>query len=251
MTTTKVNSSGQERLIFALDVGSGFEDAVKLVDTLAPHIGLFKVGKESFTLYGHKIIDTILQRGGKIFLDLKFHDIPNTVAAAAAAAVQMGVAMFNVHALGGRAMIAAAATATAKTAQTCDIKKPILLAVTVLTSLDDKDIKELGFRYSLSELVVRLAAMAKAEGADGVVASGTDIDAIRQACGKDFLIVTPGVRDSTQVVAGDDQKRVLTPFEAIAKGADYLVVGRPIRQATSPIDKATEIVREIEACLLK
>ncbi|MEI7590115.1 MAG: orotidine-5'-phosphate decarboxylase, partial [Deltaproteobacteria bacterium] len=173
MTKMTLNDvSAQERLIFALDIGNGLAEAQKWVGILNNHIGCFKIGKESFCLYGHHIITAITQQSGKIFLDLKFHDIPNTVAQATTAATKMKVSMVNVHALGGRRMIASAVDATFKESQNSGIKKPILLAVTVLTSLEDSDIKELGFNCSVGELVVKLALMAKEEGADGVVASG-------------------------------------------------------------------------------
>jgi len=235
----------QERIIFALDVGEGLTEALSWVRRLSPHIGAFKIGKESFTRYGHPLIEEIIQGGSRVFLDLKFHDIPNTTAAASAAATEMGVAMFNVHALGGRAMLAAARKATLETALRRGITRPILLAVTVLSSLDTRDLEELGFApRPLSEIAVKLALLAKQEGLDGVVASGETIVPIRNACGEDFLIVTPGIRAGE---ASDDQKRTLTPQEAIIRGADYLVIGRPISHSPEPIAKCSTIARDIAA----
>ncbi|MCF8053858.1 MAG: orotidine-5'-phosphate decarboxylase [Deltaproteobacteria bacterium] len=244
MTMKRANKTARERVIFALDIGDGWEKALSWVELLAPHVGMFKVGKEAFTHYGRSLVESINSGGGRVFLDLKFHDIPNTVAAAATSATAMGVAMFNIHALGGREMIAAASNAVKSTAIKHGLPKPILLAVTVLSSIDDADLAEMGFSKSVQELSIHLALMAKQGGADGVVASGETIAAIRQACGDDFLIVAPGIRE---VQTSDDQKRVLTPQRAISLGADYLVIGRPISSATDPVAKCKKIAQEMEA----
>ncbi|HAJ26207.1 MAG TPA: orotidine-5'-phosphate decarboxylase [Syntrophus sp. (in: bacteria)] len=245
MTTSTRNNPPQDRLIFALDIGSGgMEEVLSWVDSLRGHVGLFKVGKEAFTIYGPALIDKIHERGARVFLDLKYHDIPNTVARAAEGAVGLGVAMFNVHAAGGRSMMAAAATAANQAAERLHLPMPLLIAVTVLTSLSDEDLREIGFHKTTMEAVLNFARMAQDAGLAGVVASPREIDGIRKACGNDFVIVTPGIRGS-DAVAGDDQKRTLSPEEAITAGADYLVVGRPIRMATNPASEADRVVEAI------
>ena len=242
------NSSPRERLIFALDVGGGMDEALAWVERLWDRVGLFKVGKESFVRYGTDIVRQIHARGGKLFLDLKFHDIPNTVTRAAEAAVELGVAMFNMHALGGRAMMTEAVAGARQSAERRGKPQPIILAVTVLTSLNDDDLRIMGFTRGTAETALDLARLAQDAGVSGVVASAEDAAAIRAACGGSFLIVTPGIR-GTKAVAGDDQKRIVTPGGAVAGGADYLVVGRPIRQAADPAAEADAIVREIAAGL--
>jgi orotidine-5'-phosphate decarboxylase len=237
------NKNPEEMLIFALDVGKGVEEAISWVERLNDHIEIFKVGKESFTRYGLSIITLIQERGKKIFLDLKFHDIPHTVAGAAAGAVEHGVFMFNVHALGGKEMMEKTVAAVRTVVRDKGLPMPIILAVTVLTSLNDADLARMGFHCRTDELVVRLARLAQDSGISGVVASADDIDAIREACGPDFIVVTPGIRDAAET--GDDQKRTSTARSAIARGADYIVVGRPIRNAVNPVQKVTQIVKEI------
>lgn len=237
-----------DRLIFALDIGTGLSDAMSWVDRLRDCVGLFKIGKESFTLYGPEVVQQIRGRGGKVFLDLKFHDIPNTVARAAEGAVNLDVSMLNIHALGGKNMMAQAVTAVRKRSHDLHKPMPVILAVTVLTSLGDEDLRGMGFRCSAETLVLTLSKMAQDAGVTGVVASAQDIAAIRKGCGQDFLIVTPGIR-SAGVVKNDDQKRTMTPGEAICSGADYLVVGRPIRMADDPIFAAEQMISEISAGL--
>ncbi|MBN1546137.1 MAG: orotidine-5'-phosphate decarboxylase [Syntrophaceae bacterium] len=237
------NSDPRDKLIFALDVGEDMEEALSWVNRLAGHVGLFKIGKEAFTHFGPEIVRQVQNRGGDIFLDLKFHDIPNTVARAAEAAVGLGVAMFNIHASGGRKMMEEAVAATRSLVEKKRLTMPAILAVTILTSLNDQDLKEIGFRGTTREAVLDLARMAQDAGVSGVVASPQDIDELRAACGQDFLIVTPGIRGTG--AAPDDQKRTLSPREAIVLGADYLVVGRPIRLAADPAAEADAIVGEI------
>jgi orotidine-5'-phosphate decarboxylase len=244
-----LNEEARKRLIYALDTSS-LSDAFKWVELLSGRVGLFKVGKEAFTSFGPELLKGIKDRGGGIFLDLKYHDIPNTVSAAALAAASWGVDMFNVHASGGSEMMRRTAEAVkGLPGQT----KPIILAVTVLTSLDDNDLKEIGYRYSTAELALNLAGLAKKSGMDGVVASALEVSAIRKQCGKDFIIVTPGIRPAEggeiKRILSDDQKRTLTPAEAIRKGADYLVVGRPIRTARDPVKTVESIVKEISQAL--
>jgi orotidine-5'-phosphate decarboxylase len=243
MMKNTLNKNPREMLIFALDVGKGIEEAMTWVKRLRDHLEIFKVGKESYTRYGPCIVKKIRESGKKVFLDLKFHDIPNTVAGAAVGAVEQGVYMFNVHALGGREMMEKTVTAVSRAAQETALPPPIILAVTVLTSLNDVDLKQIGFNCSASELTLRLARLAKDSGVSGVVASAHDIADIRRVCGNDFIIATPGMREAMS--ADDDQKRISTVRDATKAGADYIVVGRPIRQAADPVKKVEEIVSEI------
>jgi len=243
------NKGPRERLIFALDIGAGgMDEALAWVDRLQGHVGMFKVGKEAYTIYGPALVAEIQARGARVFLDLKYHDIPNTVARAAEGAVGLGVAMFNVHAAGGKKMMAAAADAVREAAARLHRPLPLLIAVTVLTSLNDDDLRVIGFRTGVLAAVENFARLAKAAGLAGVVASPREIGAIRAACGEDFLIVTPGIRGSG-AVAGDDQQRTLAPQEAIAAGADYLVVGRPIRMAADPAAEADRMAAAIASAL--
>ncbi len=232
-----------DKLIFALDA-AGYEEALSWIELLSGHVGMFKVGKELFTSVGPKIVESIKQRGSRVFLDLKFHDIPNTVARAAEAAVGLNVDMFNVHAAGGVRMIRETVDAVTACAEKRGIIPPVVLAVTVLTSLSNSDLREIGFETTTNELVLRLAKVAHGAGASGVVASPQDIIALRRDLGEDFVIVTPGIRNANEPVK-DDQKRTLSAFEAIQAGADYIVVGRPIRQAKDPIAACREIIQEI------
>ena len=243
------SEAARSRLILALDVGGDVEGALSWVGRLKGRVGMFKVGKETFTSFGPEIVRGVQERGGKVFLDLKFHDIPNTVAAAAEAATRLGVAMFNLHALGGRKMMEEAVRAAKAVSERMGSPMPVVLAVTVLTSLNDRDMEELGFHEtSPQRLVVRLARLAKEAGVSGVVASAQEAEIIRAACGGDFVIVTPGIRTngSTQ---RDDQKRVVTPEEAVRRGADYLVVGRPIIKAPDPVAAADGILEAMAAGL--
>ncbi len=237
------NSDPRGKLIFALDVGESLEEALSWVELLSGHVGLFKIGKEAFTFWGPDIVRQVQQRGGGVFLDLKFHDIPNTVARAAEAATDLRISMFNIHASGGKKMMSEAVSATRRFAEKRVLPVPVILAVTILTSLNDQDLLDIGFRGGMQETVLGLARMAQDAGVSGVVASPQDIAAIKAACGSDFLIVTPGIRGTG--AAADDQKRTLTPFEAVALGADYLVVGRPIRLALNPAMEADAIVDEM------
>ncbi len=240
------NNRSAEKLIFALDMGEGLglDEAISWVRRLAGHVGVFKVGKEAFTRFGPQLVRKIQETGGRVFLDLKFHDIPNTVARAAEGAVELRVAMFNVHTLGGMSMMKETADAVQKIAERMNLPIPLILGVTVLTSLNDEDLQQLGFAFSTTELVPKLARMAQDAGLSGVVASPQDVESIRKACGADFVIVTPGIRGLAQV-GGDDQKRILTAEEAIRRGSDYLVIGRPIRTAEDPVAAADDFCREI------
>jgi orotidine-5'-phosphate decarboxylase len=237
------SKEARDKLIFALDAKS-YEEALSWVELLSGHVGMFKVGKELFTAIGPKIIQVIKEKSQKVFLDLKFHDIPNTVAGAAQAAVGLNVDMFNVHASGGSQMIKEAVSAAWSCSDKLGKTRPVLLAVTVLTSLNNDDLKEIGFQKNTSELVLHLAGLAKDAGASGVVASAQDISMLRETYGDKFIIVTPGIRSAAETKK-DDQKRTLSAFEAVKAGADYIVVGRPIRTASEPLEACRQIVQEI------
>ena len=230
----------RNKIIFALDV-HGLEDIDQWADKLAGKIGMFKVGKELFTSCGPAAVKAVQRHGGQVFLDLKYHDIPNTVASAMLEAAHLGVQLTNLHALGGGEMMETAANAVHKEFSAAD--RPRLLAVTILTSSTVETLRQVGIEHSVQDMVVRLARLAKASGMDGVVASPLEIGLIREACGQDFLIVTPGVRPAFASV--DDQKRVMTPAEAVSSGADYLVIGRPIAKAADPVLAVECIAAEI------
>jgi orotidine-5'-phosphate decarboxylase len=242
-----MNTNAKDKLIVALDVDSAGR-ALDLFETLRDVVGMFKVGSQLFTAAGPDVVKQIVARGGRVFLDLKFHDIPNTVAAAGIEATGLGVSIFNVHASGGAAMMKQTAEAVAEIAQREGLVKPKVIAVTVLTSLDQTSTEQIGFSLDPPSLVARLARAAADCGLDGVVASALEIELIRQTISNpDFLIVTPGIRSSSAM--SDDQKRTLTAAEAIGSGADYVVVGRPILNAPDPVAAAQAIVAEIDEAL--
>jgi len=232
-----------EKIIVALDVGNK-KEALSLVRELKD-AQLFKVGMELFTAEGPRLLEEIARLGKKVFLDLKYHDIPNTVAGAVRSATRHRVHMLTLHSSGGKEMLARAAEAAAQEALSYRIPRPYLLGVTVLTSLKEGELKDLGISASVEGQVVRLASLAKEAGLDGVVSSPQEIEIIKKELGKDFLVVTPGIRPAW--AATHDQKRVMRPAEAVAKGADYIVIGRPITGASSPQETFLKIVREIEA----
>jgi len=229
----------RDRLIVALDV-PGATQARRVVQTLGGAATTYKIGKQLFTAEGPQVVRDLVSSGRKVFLDLKFHDIPNTVAAAVKAAADLGVSMMTVHASGGSKMLKAAAEAAAQSSAA-----PIVLAVTVLTSLSDSDLPELGIAGNVPAQVLRLGALARAAGCGGLVASAQEAQALRRELGEDFVIVTPGIRLAGS--AAGDQARVVTPSDAIAAGATYLVVGRPILDAPGAAQAAEQIVHEIEA----
>jgi orotidine-5'-phosphate decarboxylase len=233
----------RERLILALDV-SDLAQVENLVRLLAPEIGMFKVGKQLFTYAGPQAVRLIQQLGGEIFLDLKFHDIPNTVAKAASEATRLGVKMFNVHASGSLQMMRSTVREVRRVCRQEKLRRPIMLAVTVLTSLNQDDLKRVGLDVKVADQVVRLALLSKEAGMDGVVASPHEVADIRAACGRRFVIVTPGIRPRDG--QRNDQQRVMTPREAVEAGVDYIVVGRPILEAKDPVGAARSIVAEME-----
>jgi orotidine-5'-phosphate decarboxylase len=231
-----------DKLIVALDY-SDLKEAEKMVKKISPLVKTFKVGKELFTSAGPDAIRMVHQYKCRVFLDLKFHDIPNTVGSACEAAVRLGVWMLNVHASGGQSMLYTAVQSVHKAAMEKKIQSPIILGVTVLTSLQDRDLKEVGISKKVKDQVPFLAKLCKSCGLDGVVASGQEISLIRKAAGENFMIVTPGVRPVW--AAHGDQKRIITPKDAICSGANYIVVGRPITQHPQPLVAAEKILKEI------
>ncbi|MFQ5666445.1 MAG: orotidine-5'-phosphate decarboxylase [Candidatus Binatia bacterium] len=233
----------RERLIFALDVSS-ITEAAEFVRRLNAEVGMFKVGKQLFLRTGPQVVHMIREGGGEVFLDLKFHDIPRTVAKAAAEATRMGVRMFDVHASGSLEMMQRTAAEVTKVCRTEGLRRPRVLAVTVLTSLNRDDLKRVGVVSRVESQVVRLARLAQEAGMDGVVASPHEIASIRSMCGRSFLVVTPGVR--MHGANWEDQKRVTTPEAAVRAGADYLVIGQPIREAADPVQAARAIVSAME-----
>lgn len=233
-----------DQLLVALDVDRA-ADASALADTLRGVAGGFKIGSRLFTAVGPLVVEGLVTRGDRVFLDLKFHDIPHTVAGAVAAATRLGVWMLTVHASGGREMMRAARDQAAAEAARLGRPAPLIVAVTVLTSLDPLKVAEMGLGVDLPDHVVRLASLAQAAGLDGVVASPQEIRRIRAACGNLFTIVTPGIRGVSD--AAGDQSRTSTAASAMADGADYLVVGRPIIDATNPRAAAERIESDSKA----
>jgi len=223
----------------ALDYSSA-EDALRLAEKLEPRLCRLKVGKELFTAAGPNLVEKLMHKGFDIFLDLKFHDIPNTVANACKAAANLGVWMINVHALGGRRMLMAAREAIAQGSTQ-------LIAVTLLTSMDQNDLADIGLQGTPDQIVERLARLAQDCALDGVVCSALEAASLRQQLGKDFCLVTPGIRPVDN--QSDDQKRITTPQQAIRNGADYLVIGRPVTQAKDPLMVLRQLNQTIDNCL--
>jgi len=232
----------KKRIIVALDVGRK-KDALSLVEKVK-EAEIFKIGLELFASEGPSLFEEIKRKRKKIFLDLKCHDIPNTVAGAVRAASRHGVFMLTLHSSGGREMMTKAAATAAEEAQKEKKTKPLLLAVTVLTSLKDEQLREIGIEGDVSQQVLHLANLAREAGMDGVVCAPQEIEIIKREFGKDLLVVTPGIRPSW--AASHDQKRIMTPAEAYKKGADYLVIGRPIIEAPSPERAFLQIVEELD-----
>lgn len=230
-------------LIIALDVDT-LEEAAALADTLGPYTGGFKVGMQLYNSVGPEAVRKLREKNASVFVDLKLHDIPNTVSGAARVLTRHGASILNVHAAGGRAMMKAAAGAARDEADRAGIGRPLVIAVTVLTSIEQTVFNnEVGIAGSIRERVVAWAQLAREAGLDGVVASPQEITAIREACGPDFVIITPGVRPAG--AAANDQKRTMTPGEAVRLGATYLVVGRPVTAAPDPVEAVRAILKEI------
>jgi orotidine-5'-phosphate decarboxylase len=224
------------KIIVALDFPDE-SSTMKLVERINPELCRLKVGKELFTRCGPDLVKRIVNNGYDVFLDLKYHDIPNTVANACKAAADLGVWMINVHALGGPAMLAAARNALP------GVDSPLLIAVTILTSSSEDDLKAVGINQSAKEMVKRLALLSKEQGLDGVVCSAQEAAELKSVLGRDFILVTPGIRLPTDDAG--DQKRIVSPADAVRQGSDYLVIGRPITQADDPIQKLLTINSEI------
>ena len=235
--------SPRERILVAVDT-SDLSRAAALTGDLKGLVGGIKIGKEFFTSHGPDGVRAAVS-GQPLFLDLKFHDIPNTVAGAIRAACRLHPMIVNVHAAGGRAMMQAAAEAAREASEDLEIERPQVIGVTLMTSLDQSDLVEVGIQGPVEERVVALARLAQDCGLDGVVCSAREIDALRQACGGDFSLVVPGIRPAW--AAADDQKRIMAPAEAVAAGADYLVIGRPITGAGDPAAAAKRVIEELEA----
>lgn len=237
----------KDRLIVALDVKTA-DEAQHLVDMLRGIAGMFKIGSQLFTATGPTFVRELVGSGERVFLDLKFHDIPNTVAAAGVEATRLGVTIFNVHAAGGSEMMRRTVAAVAESAHAEGLTRPSIIAVTVLTSADEMTLAEVGWSTTPEDLVSRLSLLAEAAGMDGVVASPREVGIVRSAVKKPgFIVVTPGVRP--EGASRGDQSRVTTPREAITAGADYLVVGRPVIEAPDPAKAALKIIDEMEITL--
>lgn len=245
MTQITWKPSLKERLIFALDVDD-LAEARHWIATLRGEVGTVKIGLQLFVRIGPEGLRRLLSQELQVFLDLKLHDIPNTVAQATRAVVALGVRMFTVHTLGGPEMLAACAEAAADEASRMHIPRPLILGVTLLTSLDEAAIRTLGFHQGIRDQALRLAELASRAGLDGVVTSSQEVEVIKRACGASFLTVVPGIRPRAAGGEPDDQRRTGTPMEAVQKGADFLVLGRPLRQSPDPARTAREVVEEIE-----
>lgn len=225
------------KILVALDYDNQ-QEALELVDKLKPELCGLKVGKEMFTLFGPEFVKQLVGKGFKVFLDLKFHDIPNTVAKACKAAAELGVWMVNVHASGGSKMMHAARQAI----EECD-NRPLLIAVTLLTSMDEVAYSEIGFKRDLPEQVEHLASISKSAGLDGVVCSAWEAKRLKEQLGQEFKLVTPGIRPPGSEIG--DQSRIMTPEQAVAAGSDYLVIGRPITKASDPLKALYDISESI------
>ncbi len=236
----------KEKIILALDV-EHFEEARRVVIEFKDYVGMFKVGKQLFTHCGPKIVDFIKMKDSKVFLDLKYHDIPNTVSKAVIEAAKLGVDMLNIHASGGLTMMKEARAALLNSVKKLNLYRPKIIGVSVLTSIDDNELKRMGIDIPVSRLARNLVLLAREAELDGVVAAGEDIVMIRELCGKDFVIVTPGVRLAS---TKDDQKRITTPRDAILRGATYIVLGRAITESENPQSLLEQVREDIKKCLI-
>lgn len=239
-----INEEIRKKLVLALDV-EDIEDAKKLVDELSPYIGTFKVGLQLFCGYGLEIVNYIKEKNSDFFLDVKLHDIPNTVEKASFNVIKNGANFFNVHATGGIEMMKAAKKGALEAAQKYGKKKPLVLAVTVLTSINQDTLSnELSNTKSVEDFVIQLAKNARAAGLDGVVASAKELKAIKREVGEDFIVLTPGIRPAWS--ATNDQQRIATPLSAIKDGADFIVLGRAVTAASDKIEAMKKIYEEIQ-----
>ena len=236
-------TKAKDRLIVALDFPTG-KEAKALVEELGDAVTFYKVGMELFYSEGPAIVSYLKERGKKVFLDLKLQDIPNTVAHSLAVLTRLGADIMNVHAVGGPKMMAEGMKAIGEAAEKLGVPAPKLIAVTILTSMDEAQWAPLGYEKSIGEEVLALAALAKESGLNGVVASPREAESIRKVCGSDFIIVTPGVRPTW--AAAKDKSRIATPNMALENGATHLVVGRPITKAENKIDAVNRILKEME-----
>lgn len=237
------NSIAKQKICVALDVDT-LDEAKDLVKRLTPWVGIFKVGSQLFTNEGPRVVEMIRNAGGEVFLDLKYHDIPTTVMKAALVAAKMGVYVFNVHCLGGYQMMSWVSQTLRDDSDSLGYRRPLILGVTVLTSLSEKELEyDLRVGDSIDQYVIHLAKLAQTAGLDGVVCSSHELASLRRTCGENFILMTPGIRPSW--ASNDDQKRIMTPSEAVDQGADYLVIGRPITHASSPEEAAERILMEI------
>ncbi len=228
------------QILVAMDFDNA-KSCLQMADRLSPELCRLKVGKELFTAAGPQVVEGLMNKGFEVFLDLKFHDIPNTTAKAVKAAAELGVWMVNVHASGGERMMAAARNELDK----CSGPSPLLIAVTVLTSMEQSDLAQIGIARQPQEQVLHLASLAKKSGMDGVVCSAREASMLNRELGKEFCLVTPGIRPAN--AAADDQRRIVTPADAIAAGSHYLVIGRPITQAADPVATCRDIASSIVA----
>ncbi len=244
MQTQKRNP--EDYLIVAMDV-PGRKEALELAEKLSGRVGYFKIGLQLFTACGPEIVQSINKMGGKIFLDLKLHDIPNTVAKAVYEASRLQVSMLTLHTLGGMKMMAAAAGAAREAEETLGVKPPRLLGVTILTSMDQEEAVNIGLSFPITEMVTKLARLAEFSGLDGIVCSPLELDTLAADRPGDLFFVTPGIRPAGADI--NDQSRITTPAQAVAGGARHLVVGRPIIQADNPAEAASRIVDEIAGLL--
>lgn len=244
MQTNAATNDPADKLIIALDVDSA-DEARAIVDELKGSVGAFKIGLRLFTAEGPKFVRELCEKGIKIFLDLKYHDIPNTVAQAGAEAAKLGVWMFNIHASGGQDMMKATADAVAEYCDSSGTERPMVIAVTVLTSSDEKTLGSIGVNNNVDDQVVSLSRLAKDSGLDGVVASAREASLIKDLVGKDLLIVTPGIRPL--FATNDDQKRVMTAKQAIECGSDHLVVGRPVIRSADRKKAVADLTAEISS----
>lgn len=234
----------KDKICVALDV-DGLGQAERLAKLLSPYVGVFKIGLQLFTSEGPRVVEVVRNAGGRVFLDLKFHDIPNTALNAAKVAVRMGVFMTNVHSMGGTKMMRAVADAVREEAEKADVDIPLMIGVTVLTSMSDEELKDdLLVNVSAEEYVAHLAGKAEVAGMDGVVCSPREIGVLREKIRNDFVLVTPGIRPQWSF-GKDDQSRVMTPRKAIEAGSDFIVVGRPITGAKDPTKAAQMLLEEL------